>query len=59
MIIAATEKGERKTMCKITIVFGQQLTVDEFDKLGEFIDDHITEDYFMTYEGGAVLIGKE
>ncbi len=46
-------------MCKVTIVFGQPLTVDEFDKLGKFIDDHITEDYFMTYHGGAVLTGKD
>lgn len=46
-------------MCKVTIVFGQSLTGDEFDKLGELIDDHITEDYLMTYESGAALTGKE
>lgn len=46
-------------MCKVTIVFGRPLTVDEFDKLGELIDDHITEDYFMTYLGGAVLTEME
>lgn len=36
------------TYDKITIVFGRILTDEEFFKLGEYIDNCITDDYIMT-----------
>lgn len=36
---------------KMEIVFGRQLTEEEFDRITEWLDDNITDDYICFSQG--------